>query len=489
MILIVMIAIPLVVASIAFFVRYRRTMEWAVAAGGVGVLVCAVILLAQVMIEGTIQALDGFLEVDALAAFTILTVALVSCTASIHSVGYMRYVLGESVEDQTRLHRYYALQALFIATMLASPAMSNLGMYLIAIELTTIVSTFLVSFERTHESLEAGWKYIVIVSAGISLALLGTILLYYAGVGVLGPVYSLDWRTLMDVAPQLDADLLKVVFLLVLIGYGTKVGLAPMHTWLPDAHSEAPSPVSALLSGALLNTAMFGILRFYTIVALSGGATYARVLLIIAGLLSMAIAAFAIVQQRDAKRLFAYSSVEHMGIIAVGFGFGGTLGYFGALLHMLNHSLAKSLMFYGAGNVLRRYGTKEIGKITGLIRVMPVTGSFWMLGGLAILGAPPFSLFISEFAILSAGFLQQMWVPSLLFLFLLLVVFVAFFSYMNTMVFGRPPEQSPRGELNGWTVVPLALSFIPVIWLGLYIPDTVQQVLDRVIAIFPGGPL
>jgi hydrogenase-4 component F len=202
----------------------------------------------------------------------------------------------------------------------------------------------------------------------------------------------------------------------------------------------------------------------------------------------MTIAAFAIVQQRDAKRLFAYSSVEHMGIIAVGFGVGGPLGYFGALLHMLNHSLAKSMMFYGAGNVLRRYGTKEIGKITGLIRIMPVTGSFWMLGGLAILGAPPFSLFLSEFAILSAGFAQHMWVPSILFLFLLLVVFVAFFSYMNTMVFGVPPAQVPRGELNGWTVAPLALSFVPVLWLGLYIPDTVQRVLDRVIAILPGGP-
>jgi hydrogenase-4 component F len=488
MILLILIAIPLVVAAVALLGRYRRTMEWTVAAGGAGILVCGILLLVQVMLQGSVQALGGFLEVDALAAFTILTVAVVSSTASLYSVGYMRYVLGESAEDQTRLHRYHALQALFIAAMLASPAMSNLAVYLIAIELTTIVSAFLVSFERAHESLEAGWKYIVIVSAGISLALLGTILLYFAGMDVLGPVYALDWRTMMEVAPRLDADLMKVTFLLILIGYGTKVGLAPMHTWLPDAHSEAPSPVSALLSGALLNTAMFGILRFYTIVGLSTGPDYPRNLLIVAGLSSMTIAAFAIVQQRDAKRLFAYSSVEHMGIIAVGFGVGGPLGYFGALLHMLNHSLAKSMMFYGAGNVLRRYGTKEIGKITGLIRIMPVTGSFWMLGGLAILGAPPFSLFLSEFAILSAGFAQHMWVPSILFLFLLLVVFVAFFSYMNTMVFGVPPAQVPRGELNGWTVAPLALSFVPVLWLGLYIPDTVQRVLDRVIAILPGGP-
>lgn len=487
MVLTILLTIPLVVAMVALIGRYRRTLDWMVATGGVGVLLCAVLLLIEVMAAGPVRLLDGFLEVDPLCAFTILTVALVSCTASIYSVGYMRYVLGNSPGEQARLHRYHALQALFIFTMLISPALSNLGVYLIGIELTTIVSTFLVSFERAHESLEAGWKYIVIVTAGISLALLGTILLYFAGTPVLGSVYSLDWRTLHNVAPQLDARLIKVVFILVLIGYGTKVGLAPMHTWLPDAHSEAPSPVSALLSGALLNTAMFGVLRFYTITAASVGEAYPQTLLIIVGLLSMAIASFAIVQQRDQKRLFAYSSVEHMGIIAVGFGFGGTLGVFGGLLHMLNHSLAKSLLFYGAGNVLRKYQAKEIGRISGLIRVMPFTGICWMLGGLAILGAPPFSLFISEFAILAAGVSRDLWVPSLMFLGLILIVFVALFSYMNTMVFGRPPERVSKGELNGWTVAPLAMSFIPVLWLGLYIPDPVQQVFERVSEVFLGG--
>ncbi len=487
MVLTALFVIPLVVAIAAVIGRYRRTLEWVVAAGGVGVLVCAILLLIQVVTAGPVRLLDGFLEVDSLCAFTILTVALVSCTASIYSVGYMRYVLGNSPESQARLHRYHALQALFILTMLVSPALSNLGVYLIGIELTTIVSTFLVSFERAHESLEAGWKYIVIVSAGISLALLGTILLYFAGTPVLGSVYSLDWRTVHAAAPQLDARMVKVVFILILIGYGTKVGLAPMHTWLPDAHSEAPSPVSALLSGALLNTAMFGVLRFYTITAASVGEAYPQALLIIVGLLSMAIASFAIIQQRDEKRLFAYSSVEHMGIIAVGFGFGGTLGVFGGLLHMLNHSLAKSLLFYGAGNVLRKYQTKEIGRITGIIRVMPVTGIVWMLGGLAILGAPPFSLFLSELAILAAGVGRRLWLPSLIFLGLILIVFVAFFSYLNTMVFGRPPERLSWGELNGWTVAPLVLSFIPILWLGFYIPHPVQHVLDQVSELLLGG--
>lgn len=486
MILAVLLGIPLVVAMLALVGRYRKTLEWIVGAGGVGILISAVLLLIEVVSVGPVRLLDGFLEVDALCAFTILTVALVSCTASIYSVGYMRYVLGDAPENQARLHRYHALQALFIFTMLVSPALSNLGVFLIGIELTTIVSTFLVSFERAHESLEAGWKYIVIVSAGISLALLGTILLYFAGTPVLGSVYSLDWRTLQSVAPQLDPQMIKVVFILVLIGYGTKVGLAPMHTWLPDAHSEAPSPVSALLSGALLNTAMFGVLRFYTITAASVGEAYPQALLIFVGLLSMAIASFAIVQQRDEKRLFAYSSVEHMGIIATGFGFGGPLGVFGGLLHMLNHSLAKSMLFYGAGNVLRKYQTKEIGRIAGVIGIMPVTGVFWMLGGLAILGAPPFSLFISEFAILTAGVNRHLWGPTLIFLVLILVVFVAFFSYMNGMVFGRPPARVSRGELNGWTIVPLMVSFIPVLWLGLYIPQPVQNVLERVSEIFLG---
>lgn len=489
MILVILLGIPLMVAVLALLGRYRRTLEWVVMAGGVGILVSSVVLLFQVVTTGPVHLLHRFLDVDALAAFTILTVALVSCTASLYSVGYMQYVLGESPKDQARLHRFHALQALFIFTMLVSPALSNLAVFLIGIELTTIVSTFLVGFERAHESLEAGWKYIVIVSAGISLALLGTILLYFAGVPELGSVYSLDWRTVQEAAPALDPRLIRVAFLLLLIGYGTKVGLAPMHTWLPDAHSEAPSPVSALLSGALLNTAMFGILRVYAITAASTGEVYPQGLLTAVGLFSMAIASFAIIQQRDQKRLFAYSSVEHMGIIATGIGFGGPLGIFGALLHMLNHSLAKSLLFYGAGNVLRKYRTKEIARITGIIRVMPVTGLFWMLGGLAILGAPPFGLFLSEFAILAAGISRHLWIPSLIFLGLILIVFVALFSYMNAMVFGRPPEHLPPGELNGWTVAPLVLSLIPVLWLGVYIPHPVQEVLDHVGQTLRGGVL
>ena len=255
---------------------------------------------------------------------------------------------------------FYALFAGFALTTLIGPLMNNAGLYWIAIELTTLVSTFLVAFEREASSIEAAWKYIIVVSAGISLALLGTILFYWSGTFVLGPTYDMTWDALRQAAPHLNPALVTLSFLLVLIGFGTKAGLAPMHTWLPDAHSEGPAPVSALLSGALLNTAMVGIVRYLAVADAAGIAAMARGTLLALGGFSLFVAALFIVRQTGIKRLMAYSSVEHMGVIALGFGFGGPFGVAGALYHMLNHSLNKSAMFFGAGSMMRAYGTKRI---------------------------------------------------------------------------------------------------------------------------------
>ena len=349
--------------------------------------------------------------------------------------------------------------------------MNNAGLYWIAIELTTLVSTFLVAFERAAESIEAAWKYIIIVSAGISLALLGTVLFYWSGSFVLGPVYDMTWSALQQSAPKMNATLVTLAYLLVLVGYGTKVGFAPMHTWLPDAHSESPAPVSAMLSGALLNAAMLGIVRYLTICDAAGVGHFARTVLVALGVLSLLVGALFIVRQSGIKRLMAYSSVEHMGIVALGFGFGGIFGVAGALYHMLNHSLNKSLMFFGAGNVMRSYGTKEIGQIRGVWTHYPVQGGLWLAGAAAITGAPPFGLFLSEFVILRGGLAQNYGWAVAAMVVLLIVIFVGFLNHFREMYF-QPELQTDTQPMavSRWCVTPMCLALAPLLLFGLWWP-------------------
>ncbi len=342
--------------------------------------ICAILLIAPC---GPTTFLDGYIVIDGLGAWSIFCAAIVYFLASIYAVGYMRLL-----DKPQRLNRFYAMFAGFALSTLIAPLMNNAGLYWIAIELTTLISTFLVAFEHEAASIEAAWKYIIIVSAGISLALLGTVLFYWSGTFVLGPTYDMTWDVLRQVAPRLNPALVSLAFLLVLIGYGTKAGLAPMHTWLPDAHSEGPAPVSALLSGALLNTAMVGIVRYLAIADAVGIAALARGAVITLGAVSLFVAALFIVRQTGIKRLMAYSSVEHMGMIAIGFGLGGSLGVAGALYHMLNHSLNKSAMFFGAGSVMRAYGAKRIHGIHLVGERLPVLGGLWLAGAVAITGRP-----------------------------------------------------------------------------------------------------
>jgi hydrogenase-4 component F len=387
--------------------------------------------------------------------------------ASIYAVGYMR-LLGE----EERLPRFYALFAAFALTIFVGPLMNNAGLYWIAIELTTLVSTFLVAFEREAGSMEAAWKYIIVVSAGISVALLGTVILYWGGSLVLGPTYDLTWETLRRAAPRINPAILTLAFLLVLVGYGTKVGLAPMHTWLPDAHSESPAPVSAMLSGALLNAAMLGIVRYLSIVDAANVGGLPRGAFIGLGLFSVFVGAFFIVRQRGVKRLMAYSSVEHMGIMALGFGFGGPLGVAGALYHMLNHSLNKSLMFFGAGNAMRAYRTKRITAITDVMDRFPAQGGLWLAGAAAITGAPPFGLFLSELMILRAGFHGHYdWIVYAMAV-LLIVIFIGFLNHFRVMYFEEPQGGGRRTEAapSAWCVAPMWLAFLPLLAFGVWWP-------------------
>lgn len=427
----------------------------------------------------------SYIVVDALGAWVILCSAIVYLLASIYAVGYMRLL-----DEDARLPVFYALFAGFALTTLVGPMMNNAGLYWIAIELTTLVSTFLVAFERAAESIEAAWKYIIVVSGGISLALLGTILFYWAGSVVLGPTYDMTWSALRGAAPHMNPSLLTLAFLLVLIGYGTKAGLAPMHTWLPDAHSEGPTPVSALLSGALLNTAMIGIIRYLAVIDAARVGPVPRVTLIALGIVSLVVATLFIVRQEGIKRLMAYSSVEHMGVVALGVGFGGVLGIAGALYHMLNHSLNKSLMFFGAGSMMRSYETKNITGIHAVMRRFPVAGGLWLAGAVAITGAPPFGLFASELTIMRAGLQSGAAWASFIMAALLIIIFIGFLNHFRVMYVENPADGSTaRRRISAWCVVPMWLALVPLLGLGLWWPQAIWSYFDSIAHALGSGAL
>jgi hydrogenase-4 component F len=296
----------------------------------------------------------------------------------------------------------------------------------------------------------------------------------------------MTWDVLREAAPKLNPQLVTLSYLLVLVGYGTKVGLAPMHTWLPDAHSESPAPISAMLSGALLNAAMLGIVRYLAIADGAGVGTLARTTLVAFGIASLLVGTLFIVRQNGVKRLMAYSSVEHMGVIALGFGFGGPLGVIGALYHMLNHSLNKSLMFFGAGNVMRSLGSKDITSLRGVWSRFPVQGALWLAGAVAITGAPPFGLFLSELAILRAGLAQSFAWAVYIMLVLLIVIFVGFLNHFRVMYF-EPEGKRASGRISAWCIAPMWLSLIPLLILGVWWPHAIWDHLMAIAVVLAGA--
>jgi len=491
MTLTILLLIPLLASGICLLAPSRPWLELVTVLGTAIVLICAGLAAHQVMLSGHIDELSNWLYADALSALILLVIAFVSFTTALYSIGYLREDMRE--QDVTRgeglrhLRRYYVLFNLFVFSMLVVPVSNSLGVLWIAIEGTTLASLFLVSFYRTGEALEAAWKYVIVGSVGIALALFGTILAYYSAVRVLGTSYDLNWSVLAPVAAHLNPSVMRLALLFIVVGYGTKAGLAPMHTWLPDAHSEAPSPISALLSGVLLNCALYGILRFYALAVPSLGHAFPAELLLIFGLLSLLVAALLIFRQRDYKRLLAYSSVEHMGIIALGVAFGGTLGLYGALLQVLNHAVTKSLMFFASGQVLLKYETKDISRVSGVIKHMPITGSMLLLGGLALTGSPPFSVFISEFSILGAGFRQGYTVAAIAMLVLIALIFVGFLFFLNGMVFGKVNAPVKPGEISYLSILAMSLSALLVVGLGVFIPNPLSDLLHQAAAVLGGA--
>ena len=477
---------PAVLAIICLLLgRHTRAIEAISVAGAGSLLVSGSYLAFRTFDEGAID--EGIWFMDQFSGLMMFIIVLIGFLAVVYSVPYMRQEMATGEVGKRKVSYYYGFLFLFMLTMVMVVVSDNLGMVWIAVEATTLVSAFLVGFHNKATSLEATWKYLIICSIGISLALLGTIFVYASSLPVLGEGSDLHWTSLMAVAGQLDPAFLKIGFVLVLIGYGTKAGLAPMHTWLPDAHSQSPSPVSALLSGVLLNCAMYAVLRYHILLTHSPlGGGFSSGMLLLFGMLSLGVAAAFIITQKDYKRLLAYSSIEHIGIIAIGFGFGGFWGVFGGLLHMLNHSLTKALLFFGAGNVLQKYGTKNISEVRGVGRTMPFTAALLLLGALAITGSPPFSTFISEIMVLAAGIGQGGFLPVIIYSGILVVVFAAFMGHVVRMIFGEPPPGIEKGEISRSGLLPMVALAAAIMIMGLYIPGLLGDALKELIGLFGG---
>ncbi len=398
-VLLALLSFPFVVAVLSFVVPVAVSRLLAPLSGAAA-FALSVSLVPAVVAHGHVTV-GGQLRVDALSLVFLVATSFLYFTTTIFSAGYLHAEAGPAGVRYSR--RFYAGLNVFCWAMLAAPLMSDLALLWVAIEVTTVISALLVAIDDTDSATEAAWKYILIASMGLGIALLATIVLYYAGTSVFGAAYSLSYVKMLAGAHHFSASVMRLAFVLAVLGFGTKMGLVPVHTWLPDAHSEAPTPVSALLSGALLATCFYAILRYYQITAVAVGSTYPRNVLLVFGLASLLLAALYLLRQRDMKRMFAYSSVEHMGILAIGMSFGVTLAFVGVLLHVLAHAAAKGTAFFGAGSVLRKFGTKDMSVLRGGVGALPWSGSMLVAAVLALSAMPPFGLFRSEFLIVAGG--------------------------------------------------------------------------------------
>ena len=425
-------------------------------------------LTMRVVASGPLLVAREQFFIDPFNVFLVTLTAFVGLTTALFSRPYMRVEAAHGRLNHGQLRLFHSMYQLFTATMLVALTTNNLGLLWVAMEAATLSTVLLVTLYRTPASLEAGWKYFILCGVGIAQALFGTILLYFAAERVLGAegVTALLWTHLNVVKAQLEPTVLSLAFVFLLVGYGTKAGLAPLHSWLPDAHAEGPTPISAVLSGLLLNVAVYAIVRCKVLVEGSLRSALPSQMLMGFGLLSVVLAAFFLWRQRDIKRLFAYSSIEHMGIITFAFGMGGPVANFAALLHMTVHSLTKSAIFFAVGHAAQKSGSQLIENIRGLITVSPTLGWGLLLGTLAILGLPPFGVFASEFLILTTAMKQQPWATPLLLL-ALGVAFAAIFGKIQPMVFG---EATIRRLPHPPALLPVFAHITIVLMLGFYMP-------------------
>lgn len=456
-----LIMVPLIMAAIAAAVPFNRIRPWLLPITGSLHLV----LTGVALFRPDLDTGHAWLVLDPPGKIILLQISVLNFLCAFYAVGYLAY-------RRDRSNRVFCVCLLtFLGVMSLVTWSHHLGLMWVAMETTTLVTAPLIYFNRTQRSIEATWKYLLVGSVGIALALLGTFFLGYAALHAdLEP--SLTFENLLPHAPALSKPWLHAAFVLLLVGYGTKMGLAPMHTWKPDAYGEAPGVVGAILAGGVTNCAFLALLRVYHICSAAGEDAYTSRLLLAMGLMSMAIAGIFMVGQRDFKRMLAYSSVEHMGILTVGLGI-GPAALFGTLLHVVMNGMTKGVLFLSAGNIHRAFGSKSIDQVRGAIRLLPMSGSLFLAGFLAITGSPPFGPFISEFAILNGAFDTRRFGVAGLFLFLLLLVFIGMGATVLQVVQGQPPARVRQNVYrDGWlTVTPIVLFMVLVLVLGLYIPE------------------
>ena len=443
--------------------------------------------IRQTLSQGSYSFGSGILYWDALSALLLCVIIVIAVYVILFSFGYMEEEVREKKLPRTRLKWYYFWIRTFMATMLLVVSTPNMGIIWVGIEGTTLATTLLVGFYRNKPAIEAAWKYVILCVVGISFALLGTMLLFASVAPLLGQTLSaLDWRMLPKVASQLDPTFFRLGVLFAVVGYGAKVGFAPMHAWLPDAHSQAPSPVSALLSAVLLNCALYAILRWYSLARLTTlGPDFVGTILMSFGFLSLALMTGFILLQKDIKRLLAYSSVEHMGILAIGFGLGTTEAVWGASLHLLLHGLTKANLFVIVGRLVQKTGTRQISRIRGIFKVLPYTGIIMVLGLLSITGTPPFGTFRSEVSILSGLFKTDHPLLGFLTILLLTVIFAGFLYHFLQMLYGKPSGRHQTRESA--STLALAIPLLVVLFLGLFIPQSLDQALNQVVKVILGG--
>jgi hydrogenase-4 component F len=477
--------VPTVVGLAMLGVKDRRLLNLLdiVSTSTIVMLVWAV--AQAVMHAGPLRAVKTF-SADAVTVVFLGLIALLSVTTAIYTVGWMRREVASGGMAEHRLSKYFALTQVFIATMLITVLADNLGLLWITMEATTITSALLVGFRLDSNGLEAAWKYIIVTTIGISFGLFGTVLVYAAAAHAGASEGAMNFTTIASMASRLDPNIVRIGFIFIMIGYGTKAGLAPMHMWLPDAHSQAPTPVSALLSGALIKCALFGIIRFHTIAIGACGPGFSGHLLLLFGIISIVVATPFILTQQNFKRLLGYHSVEHVGIIALGLGIGGPLGTYAALFHVINHGVTKALVFFVAGDAIDRYKTHTMDKIRGFIRAAPYAGTFLMLGAFSLAGTPPFSIFVSELLVLKAGLAGGYFVAIAIFLLMVIAIFAGLIHHAGKMAFGEPDPAVPRGGEPASGVLAMSLLVVVMIGLGLMIPPVLDTIFTRAVEVTLG---
>ena len=475
----ILLLISILLASvISMIITKKRVVIEALSLITSGITCIASFLTAfKVSSTGTLTFLT-FFSVDALGAIVLMIIGSIGLATTLYSIAYLHEETKKQIIGFTRVKQYFVLLQIFLFAMyLAITAGSPIFAW-IAIEATTLSTAFLISFYNKPSAIEGAWKYLIINSVGLLLGFFGT-LLYFTAVTSIGEGGFVSWQTLRENAGNLSPLIAKIAFVFVLIGYGTKVGFAPMHTWLPDAHSKAPAPISSLLSGVLLTVAFSVILRFKVLTDMAISVSFSQHLLLGFGLFSIIIATLIILTQKNYKRLIAYSSIENMGVIALGFGFGG-LGVFASFLHMIYNAFAKSALFLTAGTIFLKYSSTKIASVRGVLQALPFTGVLFFALFLAISGIPPFGIFLTKLFIFSAGIDDHPLVALTALLFIT-ILFVGFLKHIAGMTFGEKPDEVERGEIHIWLILPPLFLFLVVFFLSFFLPPFLRLLLDSAV--------